>query len=89
VFGALRLVSRAGLHYHETWPLVLDCVARGIRVGQQSEPYFMAKFDDVLHLTPEEARKAIGIRGAEDVDSAAATRIFREEVEPAESLAAE
>jgi hypothetical protein len=49
----------------------------------------MAKFDDVLHLTPEEARKAIGIRGAEDVDSAAATRIFREEVEPAESLAAE
>ena len=68
VFGALRLVSRAGLHYHETWPIVLDCVARGIRVGQQSEPYFMAKFDDVLHLTPEEARKAIGIRGAEDVD---------------------
>ena len=50
VLGGLRLVSRAGLHYPEIWPLVLDCVAKGIRVGQQSEPYFMAKFDNVLHL---------------------------------------
>jgi hypothetical protein len=83
----LRLVSRAGLHYPEIWPLVLDCVAKGIRVGQQSEPYFMAKFDDVLHLSPAEARVALGIRGAEDVDSTAASHIFCEQIEKA--LAAE
>jgi ubiquinone biosynthesis protein COQ4 len=88
VLGGLRLVSRAGLHYPEIWPLVLDCVARGIRVGQQSEPYFMAKFDDVLHLTPTEARAALGIRGAEDVDSGDASRIFREE-DQLRSMAAE
>jgi ubiquinone biosynthesis protein Coq4 len=88
VLGALRLVSRAGLHYHDIWPLVLDCVARGIRVGQQSEPYFMAKFEDVLHLPPVEARAALGIRGAEDIDSAAASRIFREDADE-QAIAAE
>jgi ubiquinone biosynthesis protein Coq4 len=88
VLGGLRLVSRAGLHYPEIWPLVLDCVARGIRVGQQSEPYFMARFDDVLHLTPVEAREKLGIRGAEDVDSSAASRIFCEQ-EQERALAAE
>ena len=82
VLGGLRLVCRAGLHYPEIWPLVLDCVARGIRVGQESEPYFMAKFDDVLHLCPEEARAALGIRGAESVDSALAARIFCEQPPP-------
>ena len=81
VLGGLRLVSRAGLHYPEIWPLVLDCVAKGIRVGQQSEPYFMAKYDDVLHLSPAEARMALGIRGAEDVDSTAAARIFCEQAD--------
>jgi ubiquinone biosynthesis protein Coq4 len=79
VLGGLRLVSRAGLHYPEIWPLVLDCVAKGIRVGQQSEPYFMAKFDDVLHLSPADARVALEVRGAEDVDSTAASRIFCEQ----------
>ena len=81
VFGALRIVCRAGLHYHAIWPQVLDCVARGIRVGQESEPYFMAKIEDVLHLTPEAARKKLGIRSAEDIDTTAASRIFREDGE--------
>jgi ubiquinone biosynthesis protein Coq4 len=87
VLGGLRLVSRAGLHYPEIWPLVLDCVAKGIRVGQQSEPYFMAKFDNVLHLSPAEARVTLGVRGAENVDSTAASHIFCEQIEKA--LAAE
>jgi ubiquinone biosynthesis protein Coq4 len=79
VLGALRIVCRAGLHYHQIWPVVLDCVARGIQVGQQSEPYFMAKIEDVLHLPPNAARRVLGIRGAEDIDTSAASRIFREE----------
>lgn len=88
VLGGLRLVCRAGLHYPQIWPLVLDCVARGIRIGQDSEPYFMAKFDDVLHLSPVEARAALGIRGAEDVDTTDAARIFCE-LPLAEARAAE
>lgn len=88
VLGGLRLVCRAGLHYPQIWPLVLDCVARAIRIGQDSEPYFMAKFDDVLHLTPVEARAALGIRGAEDVDTSEAARIFCE-LPPLKAAAAE
>ena len=48
-------------------------------MGQQSEPYFMAKIEDVLHLPPNAARRVLGIRGAEDIDTSAASRIFREE----------
>ncbi len=79
VLGALRLVSRAGLHYPTIWLTVLEAIERGIRVGSQSNAYFMAKFEDVLHLTPADARKALGIVGAEDFDTTAASRVFREE----------
>ena len=88
VLGALRLVSRAGLHYPQIWLTVLEAVERGIRVGMQSEPYFMARMEDVLHLSPIEARAQLGIRGAEDFDTTAASAIFREESDET-ALAAE
>ena len=41
-----------------------------------SEPVFMAKFEDVLDLTPVQAREALGIREAEDIDTAEVSRVF-------------
>jgi ubiquinone biosynthesis protein COQ4 len=88
VFGALRLVSRAGLHYPTIWLTVLECVERGIRVGMNSGPYFLFKYEDILHLTPVEARKVMNVNFVEEFDTAAASVIFREEG-PRSTMAAE
>jgi hypothetical protein len=36
----------------------------------------MARFEDVLDLTPAKARQALGIREAEDIDTSEASRVF-------------
>ena len=76
ILGGFRLPLRAGLNYPETFLGVLDCMARAIRIGMNSDPVFMARFEDVLDMTPAQARGALGIRLAEDVDTAAASRVF-------------
>jgi ubiquinone biosynthesis protein Coq4 len=76
VLGGYRMPVRAGLHYPQVYLTVLDLVQRGIRIGLESEPVFMARFEDVLHLTPVEAREALGVRHAEDIDTRAASAIF-------------
>ncbi len=76
ILGGFRLPLRSALNYPECFLSVLDCMSRAIRIGMKSEPVFMAKFEDVLDLTPAEARLALGIREAEDVATAAVSRVF-------------
>jgi ubiquinone biosynthesis protein COQ4 len=73
VLGALRLVSRTGLHYHAAFPAALQAMQCGMAVGQQSGPYWMARFEDVFALPLPEARQALGIAGAVDCDTAVAS----------------
>jgi ubiquinone biosynthesis protein Coq4 len=84
ILGGFRMPVRAGLHYPQIYLTVLDLVQRGIRIGLDSEPIFMSRFEDVLHLTPPAAREALGVRGAEDIDTVEASAIFDDvAVEPA------
>jgi ubiquinone biosynthesis protein Coq4 len=76
VLGGYRFPVRAGLHYPQIYLTVLDIIQRGIRIGLDSAPIFMARFEDVLNLTPLEARTALGVKHAEDLDTAEASRIF-------------
>ena len=76
ILGGYRFPVRAGLHYPQIYLTVLDIMQRGIRIGMNSTPIFMARFEDVLHLTPVEARKALGVLHAEDLDTEDASRIF-------------
>lgn len=76
ILGGFRLPLRSGLNYPECFLSVLENMARAIRIGMNSEPVFMAKFEDVLDLTPAQAREALGIREAEDVDTSAVSRVF-------------
>jgi ubiquinone biosynthesis protein COQ4 len=76
VFGGLRMVFRAGLHYPATWLTVLDLMQRGFDIGLKSECLLMADYESVLHLPIPEAREALGVRGAEDVDTEAMSKIF-------------
>lgn len=76
VFGALRMVMRSALHYPLTWLTVIDLMRRGTEIGLNSSCILMANFEAVFDLSPQEARKALGVCDAEDMDTVAASRIF-------------
>jgi ubiquinone biosynthesis protein Coq4 len=82
ILGATRIMTRSVLHYPQTWPTVLETVERGSRVGKASGPIFMARYEDVLQLPLAEARRRLGVEGAQDVDTSAASAIWEEIVPP-------
>ena len=57
---------------------MLECIAHGIKVGQASGPIFMFRYEEVLSLSVDEAREALGVRMAHDIDTAEASAIFTE-----------
>lgn len=78
VLGALRLICRTGLHYHSAFPAAMQAMRCGMTVGEQSGPYWMRRFEDVFHLPLGEARAALGIVGAVDLDTSAASLTWPE-----------
>jgi hypothetical protein len=82
VFSGLRMVTRSLLHYPQIWPKALECLEQGLKVGRTSEPFWEFHYEDVLDLTPEEARVKLGVNNAYEVDSEAEAAIFREETPP-------
>ncbi len=73
IFGSTRIITRAVLHYPHTWLITQNAVERGARVGRESAPLYMMRYEDVFALTPDVARVALGIRGVEMMDTAAAS----------------
>ena len=69
MLGSLRYTVRTALHYPQVWTTCVESIQRGMRVGQESDALFMAKLEDVFHLPIEEARLALGVRGAVDTDT--------------------
>jgi ubiquinone biosynthesis protein COQ4 len=82
ILGGLRILTRAILHYPWTWPTALETVLRGTEVGKASGPFFLARYEDAFDLPLEQARAKLGIRGAKDVDTRAASDIWEENVPP-------
>jgi len=78
IFGSLRYTVRTLLHYPQVWATCVDCIKRGMTVGQDSDALFMARIEDAFHLPLEEARAALGVRGAVDVDTDAAGAFWAE-----------
>jgi ubiquinone biosynthesis protein Coq4 len=72
ILGSLRYTVRTILHYPQVWPVCVNAIQRGTKVGQESEALFMAKLEPVFDLPLAEARERLGVRGAEDVDTHAA-----------------
>ena len=56
-------MTRTMLHYPGAWPTLWRNLTHGYEVGQQSDMLFAAKFEDIMHLSPAEAREALGWRG--------------------------
>ncbi|WP_340586980.1 Coq4 family protein [Erythrobacter alti] len=73
IFGSTRIITRAVLHYPQTWLITQNAMERGAKVGRESAPLYMMKFEDVFDMTPEAAREKLGIKGVEYVDTGAAS----------------
>lgn len=72
-------MTRTMLHYPGAWPDLWRNLSYGYEVGQQSDMLFSARFEDILHLQPAQAREALGWRGHRGpVDSREASLIFGE-----------
>jgi ubiquinone biosynthesis protein Coq4 len=67
-----HLVS-AMIHTPDIFPTVMDTIARGWRIGRESGPYLYARFEDYFPLPITEARRALGIRNVEEVDTSQAS----------------
>jgi ubiquinone biosynthesis protein COQ4 len=76
ILSSTRIVTRAVLHYPQTWLTVLDAMERGAAVGRESAPIYLLRFEDVFELTPAEARLKCGIRGVRAADTAAASALW-------------
>lgn len=77
ILGSTRIITRAVLHYPQTWLTVQETVERGARVGRESEPLFMMRYEEVFAMTPEQARAHLGIRGVCEADTATASELWR------------
>lgn len=76
-FLSFRFISRMALHYPQIWGDMWAAVERGRVAGKASEPYLINRYEEVLHLTPAEARKVLGVREVDDtVDTTAPSRIW-------------
>ena len=73
ILGSSRILTRAVLHYPQTWMTVHNATERGARVGRESAPIHMMRYEDVFALTLDDARAALGIRGVQQADTAEAS----------------
>jgi ubiquinone biosynthesis protein COQ4 len=76
ILSSTRILTRAVLHYPQTWLTALDAVERGAQVGRESDPIWMLRFEEVFELTPEAARRKCGIRGVREADTASASALW-------------
>jgi ubiquinone biosynthesis protein COQ4 len=71
--------TRTMLHYPAAWPTLWRNITYGYETGEQSDNLFTAKFENIMHLTPAQAREALGWRGFRGpTDSKEASLIFGE-----------
>lgn len=75
-FTSFRFISRMACHYPTVWHDMWAAVDRGRKVGMTSDCYLLAKYEDVFHLTPEEAREKLGVRNVVEVDTALPSAIW-------------
>lgn len=77
ILGSTRIITRAVLHYPQTWLIAQNAVERGARAGRESAPIYLMRYEDVLAQTPEAARETLGIRGVQLADTAQASAQWR------------
>lgn len=69
---------RTIMHYPTCWPAFFEGMMRGYAAGQASDPIYLARYDDMLHATPAEARAKLGVRAISPADTEALSAVWYE-----------
>jgi hypothetical protein len=78
MLAALRYMPRTILHYPHVTMTLLQSMVRARKFGLASGPLFMARYEDVLTLSPQMARTRLGFAPVEPVDTAQASAFWAE-----------
>ncbi len=76
ILASTRIITRAVLHYPQTWLVVQETIERGAKVGRESAPLAMMRYEDVFEMTPDAARESLGVKGVRMADTATASAEF-------------
>jgi ubiquinone biosynthesis protein COQ4 len=71
-------LNRVIMHYPQCFLPLWQNLQQGDLVGATSEPIFMMKYEDVLHLPVDEARAKLGYRNVKQMDMSEAAAIYTE-----------
>ena len=74
----LPMQTRTMLHYPRAWTVVSRYIERGIALGRQAGPFFMARYEDLMQLSVPEVRTRLGIPEIEEWNSAAISDYWSE-----------
>ncbi len=69
---------RTILHYPTCWQALFDGMVHGYACGQASDPIYTVRYEDVMHLTPTQARENLGVRNIVPADTKALSAIWYE-----------
>lgn len=76
ILGSTRIITRAVLHYPQTWLAVQETIERGAKIGRESDPLFLLKYEEVFALPIDEAREKLRVRGAREADTATPSQLW-------------
>jgi hypothetical protein len=74
----IPMFMRGPLHYPALFPKMWDLAHYALKVGEQSDPLFLPRYEDWLDLPLEEARSKFGVRGARTIDTSRESDFFNE-----------
>ncbi len=74
----IPMFMRGPLHYPALFPKMWDLAHYALKVGEQSDPLFLPRYEDWLDLPLEEARRKFGVRGARTIDTSRESDFFNE-----------
>ena len=75
---ALPTLMRTIIHYPSTWPAMSRHITNGMKVGRESEPWFLKKFEPCFPMTKIEARAHLGMKGVSETDTWAESDVWSE-----------
>jgi ubiquinone biosynthesis protein COQ4 len=85
---ALPTLMRTIIHYPSTWPAMSRHITNGMRVGRESDPWFLRKMEPIFGMSKDEARAHIGMKGVEEVDTAPESDVWSEGAQSAQLVQA-
>jgi|JI10StandDraft_1071094.scaffolds.fasta_scaffold19391_9 ubiquinone biosynthesis protein COQ4 len=81
---AFPTFMRTMIHYPSTWQGMSRHITNGMKVGRESEPWFLKKFEPIFGMSKKEARDFIGMKGVTDVETYALSDVWSEGAQTAQ-----